>query len=595
MTLDALGQNPLEMLVEQALRRLSEGEPPSRIEVERVDVKEEPGRRDARGAVSPGKRENEQAASCLAEEMACMTNTPGGGALIVGIADDGTRIGTRLDAGWLRHRIWELTSKKLTITARAADLAGCRILILTCVEALDPVRYRGKLKWRVGANCVDVDPVVWRSRMLERIGFDWSDQPSGRTLHDVSPTACEVALHYLRASDGDDSGVDLASATDADLLRRLNLVKGSHRLTNAGSLLFVETPWPGIDYIRRDVPGGDSILRIEGTGPLLTQVHKVEQAGEVANRVTHTADGFAHGRVRAIPPRTLREAIVNGVVHRDWLSPRPTTIEHVGDTLTVTSPGGFLGGVAPENIITHPAVPRYRSLAEAMAKLRLAEREGIGVDRMVRDMLAIGRPPPAISELDGPYVRVALLGGPPDAEIVALVAALTPARAADVDSLLLIEHLARHGWLDAESAAPILQRSSSIEAEEAIHRLREVRLDPDHSAPVITPVRGVPASHPAAFRLSDTARRRLSHRLASLRTREGRESMILQWSRARGRVSSTEAADLTGLSKVSAGKLLTALADAGHLEGSRPERIGRGFFYVPTDSGEDRSNITGTR
>ena len=71
--------------------------------------------------------------------------------------------------------------------------------------------------------------------------------------------------------------------------------------------------------------------------------------------------------------------------------------------------------------------------------------------------------------------------------------------------------------------------------------------------------------------------------------------MILRWSRARGRVSSTEVADLSGLSKVSAGKLLTALADAGHLEGSRPERIGRGFFYVPANSGERQGNVTETR
>ena len=183
------------------------------------------------------------------------------------------------------------------------------------------------------------------------------------------------------------------------------------------------------------MPGGDSTLRIKDAGPLLTQVHTVELAGEVANRVTHTARGFAHGRMRAIPPGTLREAIVNGVVHRDWLSPLPTTIEHVGDTLTVTSPGGFVGGVTPDNIITHPAVPRYRSLAEAMAKLGLAEREGIGVDRMVRDMLAMGRPAPAISEIGGPCVRVALLGGPPDAAVVDLVATLAPARAASVDSL----------------------------------------------------------------------------------------------------------------------------------------------------------------
>ena len=583
MALDVLGPDTLDVLVDQALHRLSEGQPPSRIEVERVDIKEEPGRRTQGGTISPGEETNDKAAGYLAEAMACMANTPGGGALIVGVADDGTRIGTRLGVDWLRQRIWVLTDRKLTVAVRAVGLDGCRILILTCFEALAPIRYRGKLRWRVGANCVEIDPVAWQSRMLDRIGFDWSDQPSGRTLSDASPAACEFARHYLREADGGDARADLAESTDRDLLRRLNLVKDSHRLTNAGSLLFVGTPWPGVDYIRRDMPGGDSTLRIEGVGPLLTQVHKVELAGEIANRVTHTAKGFAHGTMRAIPPGALREAIVNGVVHRDWLSPLPTTIEHVGDTLTVTSPGGFVGGVTPDNIITHPAVPRYRSLAEAMAKLGLAEREGIGVDRMVRDMLAMGRPAPAISAIDGPCVRVALLGGPPDAAVVDLAAALTPARAASVDSLLLIEHLTRHGWVDAGSAAPVLQRTSLAESEEAIRQLAEARLGLENPVPVIARVRGVPADQRDAYRLCDAARRKLAHRLAPLRTPEGREALILHWSRSRGRVSSTEIADLTGLSNVYTGKLLIALAEDGHLQGSRPRRIGRGYYYVPVD------------
>ena len=101
----------------------------------------------------------------------------------------------------------------------------------------------------------------------------------------------------------------------------------------------------------------------------------------------------------------------------------------------------------------------------------------------------------------------------------------------------------------------------------------------------IAQVQGIPPHHPRAFRLSDAARGRLAHRLAPLRTPEGREALILDWSRARGRVSSTEVADLTGLSKVSAGKLLTGLADAGHLEGSRSRRRGRGFFYLPVNPG----------
>ena len=272
---------------------------------------------------------------------------------------------------------------------------------------------------------------------------------------------------------------------------------------------------------------------------------------------------------------------MNGLVHRDWLAARPTVIEHVGDTLTVTSPGGFVGGVTPANIITHPAVPRYRNLSEAMAALGLAEREGIGVDRMVRDMLAIGRPAPVIAEVDGPYVRVVLLGGAPDIAVVDLVVALTPAHAGNVDSLLLIEHLTRNGWVDAESTTELLQRSSAEEANEAILRLADARLDAAGSAPVIAPVQGVPPGQPDAFRLSDAVRSRLAHRLALLRAPEGRETLLLDWSRSRGRVSSTEVADLTGLSKVTARKLLTELADAGHIKGGRPGRRGRGFFYVP--------------
>ena len=582
MALGTSSREPIDALVERVLGQLSRGHAPSSIELERVDFKEEGGRRARDGSVSPGETTNEQAATHLAAEMACMANTPGGGAVILGVSNDGARIGTRLNADWLRHRIWELTSGQLTVAVREESLSQCRILILTCIEALAPIRYGGKLRWRVGANCVEVDPVVWQSRMLERIGYDWSEQPSGKTLADVSPVALEVARRYLRESNGSNPEASLAHATDADLLRRLNLVKDERDLTNAGALLFVATPWSGVDYIRRNVPGGDSTVRIEGEGPLLAQIREIEQAATAANRITHTAAGFAHAKIWAIPPRTLREAIVNGLAHRDWLTARPTVIEHIGDTLTVTSPGGFVGGVTPANIITHPAVPRHRNLSEAMAALGLAEREGIGVDRMVRDMLAIGRPMPVIAEVEGPYVRVALLGGSPDTAVVNLVAALSPAWTGNVDSLLLIEHLTRHGWVDAESGTSLLQRSSFEETDEAIRRLAEAGIDDAGSAPVIAPVRGVPPQQAKAFRLSDVVRGRLAHRLAPLRTREGREALVLGWAQARGRVSSTEAADLTGTSNVSARRLLSGLLDADHLKPGRPGGRGRGFFYVPS-------------
>ena len=345
-------------------------------------------------------------------------------------------------------------------------------------------------------------------------------------------------------------------------------------------MLFVETPNIGIDYMRRAVPGADATTRVRSARALLEQVWEVDRASEASNRIVHVPERFAHGQLRAIPARALREAIVNGVAHRDWLSPHPTTVEHIGDTLTVTSPGGLIGGIAPTNIITHPAVPRYRSLAEAMASLRLAEREGIGIDRMVRDMLAIGRPEPEISEIEGPYVRVGLVGGEPDNEVVNFLSHLVPpVIGSDVDALLLLDRLAKSGWTDRIAAGPVLQRPP-VETQAAIERLSAAQID---GAAVIVQVKGVPVDQSPAFRLSDVSLRRLSGRVAHLATPEGRTRLILDWAAARRRVSTTEIADLTGLSVPYVGSLLSGLEDDGLLAPGRENKLGRGFFYVPVD------------
>lgn len=577
MHFDFLGPDPVNQQINRVMGRLAAGDPPNQIETSQVDVKEEPGRRERGGSIVPGKTENEAAARYLAEEMACLANTSGGGAIILGIADDGTRIGTELRPEWLRYRIWELTERRLTISVEPLLFEDTRLLVLRTHEAIEPIRYNGRVKWRLADNCVDIDPTTWHSERLRRTGVDWSAQISGYTLADVSAVAMEIARRYLFAA-ADAAAEDLARASDPDLLRRLHLVNGDGQLTNAGALLFVRTPDVGIDYIRRDYAGGDSANRIRTNHALLEQISEIEKAAEAVNRLVHVPGGFAHGQLRAIPMRALREAIINAAVHRDWLTPQPTTVEHIGDRVTVTSPGGFLGGIGPSNIITHPSVPRYRSLAEAVAALRLAEREGIGVDRMVVDMLALGHPEPHIEEVPGPGVRVGLVGGNPDERLVSLLASITPVTTArDVEALLLINHLIQHGWVDVERAAPVLQRSP-IEAKTAIDRLAEARVD---ASPILSQIRGVPAGAADAHRLSDPVRERLRGRIEYLDGPTAREKLIREWARARGRVSSTEIADITGLSTTHVGALLTTLEEEGVLLPGRENRRGRGFFYVP--------------
>jgi len=93
--------------VDHALANLHLGILPDAVERQKVDFKEEPGRRGAGGRLLAGETRNTQAANQLADEVAALANTLGGGALIVGVENKtGELFGTQLDPEWLRHQIY---------------------------------------------------------------------------------------------------------------------------------------------------------------------------------------------------------------------------------------------------------------------------------------------------------------------------------------------------------------------------------------------------------------------------------------------------------------------------------------------------------
>lgn len=336
---------------------------------------------------------------------------------------------------------------------------------------------------------------------------------------------------------------------------------------------------PAIDYRRRRVAGGDSVTRVHQRGPLLVQLQRVFESLDAHRRVVHLpGSGPVVGQLEALPTRSAREAIVNGIVHRQWSSAAPTEVEHVGDVLRVTSPGGLVGTVTPDNIITHPSTPRHRALAEATNKLRLTEREGIGVDRMFLDLLALGRPRPEIAEKPGPMVRTTLAGGDPDPAWVEVRTGLEPSDLAwDLNALLALDMAAETAWTDAPALADRIQ-DSVVVARDVIQRLGRARLG---GRAVLVPVEGQPDDrHDAAWRLSDGVRTRLGGRAVRALTFGARGEVLRAYARRYGRISSTEAASLCGLSAPAAGEALKDLEAEGELCPSRANRRGRGFHYV---------------
>lgn len=562
----------LDSEAERVLTALATGGyDPDQIESASVDLKEEAGRR-SNGAVRPGSPQNEPAARQLAQEAACMANTAGGGVLIVGVdGRTGELIGADTRPDWLRTRIYELTDRRLTVNIRVAGVRGKRLLVISVPQAIEPVPFRGKYRHRLGKACVEVTSTELLRGIFAGAAADPSYQRSAMPTDAVSRGTEQILRGRLAQFDAGKASLALG-----DMLGRLGLAfENTEYLNEAGRILLAGGGSPSLDYTYREVPGGPSSVRIYEPGlSLLEEIDRVETAAVRNNPVTEITNGFGVHRVRVIPQRSLREAILNGVCHRDWTDPAPTVVEHIGCDLRVTSPGGLMRNITPGNIITHPSAPRYRTLMNAVRQLGMVEQEGMGVDQMFTDLIRIGSAPPLIELIDGPSVRVVLSGRRPDEDRYRFFLDLRPRRAfEDVDAALVVWRASNPNtpFLTAASCAPLLQRNPD-DAESALRRVAGYELEGERS--LLTPMT-TPDGGPPAWVLSRAARE-------ALRTRPPREPAVpaLAWLQERGRISSTEYRAMTGLSHTTAIAHLKALAETGRVKPSRPSGRGRGFHYL---------------
>lgn len=574
------GEDPVRVRVKELLDELEAGSVVDhRHEGVHVDLKEDVSRRDRHGAPIAGDARSEAAAKYLASEAACMANTPGGGALIVGVGDAGDLLGTGLDSEWLRHRIYELTDRKLTVDTSEALIRGTRLLVVISPQAMEPVRYHRKIRWRVDDRCEEVDPNTWFTRQWQHLRYDWSAAPSTVGISEVRPAAVEIARSFLYES-GEDRAQELAAAETPQMLRMLNVVGDGDVLTNAGVLAFVGREANALDYTHHDVAGGDSTARVNRRNrSLLEELAEVFQVFEANNATRHVHTGLVVGQVRDIPVLAAREAIVNGVAHREWGNHAATRVEHIGRTLRVTSPGGFHGGVNESNIITHPSASRNVALTQLLADLRVAERQGVGVDRMVREMIRHGHRRPTIHEIEGPYVRVSLLGDTLDEPWMSWLGRLDPRREGqDVSSLLILDHLVEAWWIDDTSAADLIQLAVE-EAGAVLQRLAGVRIE---GQPLVEPVVGAPVDAVPAWSLTAQAREvlsRLDAEAGFVRTTRSRSEVATSYARRRGRISTAELASIVNGQASNMGSTLKPLEADGLLEPSNASRRGRGFYY----------------
>ena len=550
--------------VDTAMSLLVSGLTAQAAEVEGVDFKEEAGRRGRGGVILPGIPRNTAVGDQLADEVACLANTPGGGALIVGIADDGTVVGAATERDWLRQRINELVDVAPAVEERTGPGAA-RLLVLLVAEAREPVENRGGvLRWRVGTACRPVDRSEWWAQRLRRSGTDPLAAATSRTVADIT-TAALTATRRLIGSGGD-LGFDLAEQNARELYTRLGVLLPDGHLTAAGVHMFCAAPRAVLDLTSLDVAGGDVVSRSPDMSGrcLVEQLLDIEGRLDVLDKQVASRAGLVVAPARQIPWPAVREALLNAVVHRDWLPADPVHLTWVeaDASLDVVSPGGFAGGVTSESVLS-ARYARNPTLADLARAMGLVERSGVGVDRMYREMISVGHRPPLIEQEPGPRVRCRLVGGRPVQAVETVVRSVEPAvRRRDVRTVLTLYALLRDGFVTAGTLSTLLQVGAE-EAEEVFDVITSCGIG---AGPAVLPgSRGsyLPGKDLVKLATGDPDALAAAGRRGLLTwwrpDATGAEVLVGRYLSATGRISSGDLADLTGITPTAALKMLGRL------------------------------------
>jgi len=196
------------------------------------------------------------------------------------------------------------------------------------------------------------------------------------------------------------------SGTVDDHLLSIGALTAGGIPTTSGMLLFGKRPQEylpqsGIVFVRfvgSEPRGKDGLAgygrRAELEGPLARLLEAAWNIVWEEMRVGAVVVGLKREEQPEYPRFAMREALVNAVAHRDYrLTGRRVEIRMFEDRLEVISPGGLPGYITVDNIVEEHFSRNPRIVA-GLFQWGYIEELGLGIDRMIEEMLQYGHPAP---------------------------------------------------------------------------------------------------------------------------------------------------------------------------------------------------------
>ena len=343
----------------------------------------------------------------LAKELVALSNLSGG-IVLLGVEDDGSISGvTRTD---LEEWVMNICRDKIrpplipffeTVrdVEREKDIAVVRVTRGFDVHSLWKNNRKTYFIW-VGTQSREASEEEL-ARLFQQRGLIRAElRPvSGAKLEDFDQRRLRDYYSRVRQQDVPPDEDEAAWQT---LLINTEIMT-DEGVTVGGMLLFGKTPnrflpqagidaaaFPGIEkeYAARERKGlrgpMTPLLDIHGS---VVENGLVEQALDFLQRNTPVTAILENGRRverPAYPPEVLREAIVNALIHRDYLlSSTDIELAIYSNRVEIISPGKLPNGITPDRMRAGCRASRNQLLKDVMRDYRYLEHMGMGIPRKI--------------------------------------------------------------------------------------------------------------------------------------------------------------------------------------------------------------------
>ena len=362
------------------------------------------------------------------EELAkycCALANEGGGKIILGVTDKRPRkvVGTNVytqPENTLRSLAEQL---HLRVDYLTFNHPGGRVLafIIPPRPFGVPVKYKGIYWARETDSLVPMSEEKLKEIIFET-GHDFSaDICPGATIDALSNEAIEV---FRRRWIDKSGNKNISSISHEQLLRDAELLIDGG-VTFAALILFAKKEAMGrylgqaevIFEYRSTDSSGPAQQRVEFRQGFFEYYETLWSLINQRNDFQHYQEGLFVKDIQTFPERSVREAVLNAVSHRNYQLGGSVFIRQFPKRLVVESPGGLPTGITLDNILDRQS-PKNRRLADAFAKCGLVERSGQGMNLMFEQAIKQGQNKPDFTGTDQYLVVITLQGQVQDLSFV---------------------------------------------------------------------------------------------------------------------------------------------------------------------------------